>query len=67
MNMLSIFCIYAIGFLLTYKYVISYFMEDFERYTNFYHRQTVAILVSTFWWAFWPATFFVFVEDIEND
>jgi hypothetical protein len=69
MNILSIFCIYAIGFLLTYKYTLSYFLENLDRYNDFYARQTVAVLVATFWLFFWPAAAIIgpFVSETEND
>lgn len=41
-------------------------MEDIEKFANFYHRQTVAILIATFWLIFWPATFFIYIEETES-
>ena len=67
MNELSYFCIYIIGFLLTYKYVLNFYLSDVERFSDPVGRQVVSLLSATFWIPFWIATFFIPVPEDSDD
>jgi hypothetical protein len=63
MDTLDYFFIYAIGFLYTYKFVLSYFIENAEIFDQGWARQGAALTCASAWMIFWFLTFFISVPD----